>query len=189
MSNEFLGDRRVALEEAFFARENEALRQRLREMDAAKLKKEAFSAASGITDDVVIEKLASINIGSDTLAALALVPLVAVAWADGAIDDKERAAVFAKAADMGISKQDVSHRLFKGWLTARPSPELLAVWKEYIAALSSTLSDEARRTLKAEVMNRAREVAAAAGGFLSIGRKVSLSEDNVLTELDRAFGS
>ena len=29
------------------------------------------------------------------MAALALVPLIAIAWADGSIDDKERVAVFA----------------------------------------------------------------------------------------------
>ena len=33
MSNEILGDRRIALEEAFFARENAKLRQQLRDLD------------------------------------------------------------------------------------------------------------------------------------------------------------
>lgn len=188
MNNDFLGDRRFALEEAFFARENDVLRQRLRDLDAAKLKKEAFFAACGITDDTVIEMLESINIGSETLAALALVPLVMVAWADGTIDDQERATVLARAADKGLSKENVSYQLFEGWLAARPPSKLLAVWKEYTAALSSTLSDEARRNLKAEVMTHAREVAESAGGFLGIGRKVSASEENILIELDKAFG-
>jgi hypothetical protein len=62
MSNESLGNSRIALEEAFFARENEALRRRLKDMDESKRKKEALSAASGITDDAVLEKLAGLNI-------------------------------------------------------------------------------------------------------------------------------
>ena len=103
VSNEILGDSRVALEEAFFARENERLRQQLRDLDNTKRKKEALAAASGINNDVVLEKLAALNISSETVAALALVPLIAIAWADGSIDDKERAAVFAKAQEEGMS--------------------------------------------------------------------------------------
>jgi hypothetical protein len=61
---------RIALEEAFFARENERLRQRLRDLDNTKRKKEALAAASGITNDAVLEKLAALNISSETVAAL-----------------------------------------------------------------------------------------------------------------------
>ena len=97
MSNEILGDSRMALEEAFFARENAKLRQQLRDLDSTKRKKEALAAASGITNDTVLEKLAALNISSETVAALALVPLIAIAWSDGNIDDKERAAMLARA--------------------------------------------------------------------------------------------
>ena len=99
VSNEILGGSRIALEEAFFARENAKLRQQLRDLDDTKRKKEALSAASGIANDAVLEKLAALNISSETVATLALVPLIAIAWADGSIDDKERAAVFAKAQE------------------------------------------------------------------------------------------
>jgi len=51
MSEDFLGDRRSALEAEFFRKQDAALIKRLREMDDAKQKKDAFSAASGITDD------------------------------------------------------------------------------------------------------------------------------------------
>jgi hypothetical protein len=64
MSNEILGDPRKALEEAFFARENAKLRQQLRDLDNTKRKKEALAAASGITNDAVLEKLAALNISS-----------------------------------------------------------------------------------------------------------------------------
>ena len=63
MSNDMLGDRRKTMEEAFFARENEALRQRVREMNDTRRKKEALSAASGITHDAVLEKLAAQGAG------------------------------------------------------------------------------------------------------------------------------
>ena len=131
-----------ALEEAFFARENEALRRRLREMDETKRAKEALAAASGITDDAVLERLAALDISSETLAALSLIPLVAVAWADGSIDDKERAGVFSRAAEAGVGKGDVSHELFERWLTEPPPPALVAAWKDYVRAFAD--DDEPR---------------------------------------------
>jgi len=187
MSNEFLKDRRVALEESFFAKQNEALCRKLNEMDEARSKKEAFTAASGITDDVVIERLASLNIGSDTLAALSFVPLVAVAWADGSIDDRERSAVFSRAADQGLDKHNMGHQLLERWLAEKPPSDLFPAWKAYIAALSTTLSGEAKRTLRTEVLHPTRTVAEAAGGFLGVGRKVSVQENAVIKEIESAL--
>jgi tellurite resistance protein len=186
MSNEFLGDRRVALEEAFFSKENERLRQRLRDMDHARERKQALSAASGITDDAALDRLAALNIGSDTLAALSLVPLVTVAWADGDIDDKERRVLLSKASEMGLGQQDVSYQIFERWLAEPPPPSLLAAWKDYIGALAAALKPEERRALQHELLNRARAVAGAAGGFIGFGG-ISPSEAKVLKELEQTF--
>lgn len=187
MNNRILDDRRAALEDAFFAQQNDALLRKLREADAAKQTKAALSAVSGVTDDAVLEKLAALNIGSDTLAALALVPLMAVAWADGSIEDNERRAAFSRAAEAGLARQDVSHQLFERWLAEPPPAALLAAWKAYIGAFSATLSPEDRAAFKMEILDRARAVAEAAGGFLGIGRKISASEQRVLKELEAAF--
>jgi hypothetical protein len=187
VSKEFLGDRRAALEEAFFAKKDQELLQRLRELDKVRRTKEALSAASGITDELVLERVAALDLDSDTLAALSLVPLVAVAWADGSISDSERRSAFSRAAEMGLSRQDISHRLFERWLAEPPPPALLAVWKDYIKALSATRDGEGKDALREGVLSRARIVAEAAGGFLGIGGKISPAEERVLKELERAF--
>jgi len=186
VSNGSLGDSRIALEEAFFAREDAKLRQQLRDLDTTKRKREALAAASGITNEAVLDKFAALNISSETVVALALVPLIAIAWADGSIDDKERAAVLTKAEEEGVSRGDVSHQLFEGWLSERPAANLLAMWKDYVRALMETMSAEDRRFFKGRVLDRARGVAEAAGGVLGIG-KVSASEQKVLDELASAF--
>jgi hypothetical protein len=187
MSGNFMDDRRSALEEAFFAEQDAALRRRLREADAERSKKEALSAASGITDGAVLERLAALGIAGDTVAALSLVPLVAVAWADGAIDGRERGAVLAGAAEVGVGRQDVSHQLLDRWLAERPPPGLLAAWTDYARAVSATMDDEAKRALRAQLLGRTRKVAEAAGGVLGIGRKVSDAEEAVLRSLESAF--
>ena len=129
----------------------------------------------------MLEKLAALNIGSETVAALALVPLIAIAWSDGSIDDKERAAVFARAQEEGASQGDVSRELFERWLSERPPANLLAMWKDYVRALMETMSAEDRRFFKGRVLDRARGVAEAAGGFLGIGSKVSAAEQKIST--------
>jgi hypothetical protein len=189
MSEEFLGDRRKALEEEFFAKHNQQLLRQFRETTAAKAKHEALAAASGITDAAVLEQLAAVDLSSETVAALSLVPLVEVAWADGRLDDKERSALLAAAEHAGFSKDSASYLVLEEWFRERPSPKLLAAWKAYVAALSRTLDVQATQALKQDVLGRARQVAEAAGGFLGLGKRISSAEQAVLTELEQAFAS
>jgi hypothetical protein len=187
MSEEFLGDRRKALEEEFFAKQNQQLLRQLRETTAVRTQKEALAAALGITDDAVIEQLIALDLSSETLAALSLVPLVEVAWADGRLDTKEQSALLAAAEQTGLSKGSASYQLLDGWLKERPSPELLTAWKAYVATLSRALNVQDKEALKQDLLRRARAVAEAAGGFLGLGKKISSAEQAVLTELEQAF--
>jgi hypothetical protein len=187
MSEEFLGDRRKALEEEFFAKHNRQLLQQLRQTTAAGRQKEALAAATGITDAAVLEQLAALDLSSETLAALSLVPLVEVAWADGSLDAKEQSALLAAAEQTGLSKNSASYQLLEEWLREQPSPKLLETWKAYVAILSSTLNDQAKQALKQDLLGRARLVAEAAGGFLGLGKRISSAEQTVLTELEQAF--
>ena len=86
-----------------------------------------------------------------------------------------------------MSQGDVSHELFERWLSEQPPANLLAMWKDYVRALVETMSADDRRFVKGRVLDRARGVAAAAGGFLGIGGKVSASEQKVMDELASAF--
>ena len=184
MSNEVLGDRGKALEDMFFAKENEKYRQAQEEEEQAQSKKDALSTSSGITDDAVLEQLLALEIHSDTLAALALVPLVEVAWADGTMDDKERSAILSAAEDSGLSGDSAA--LLDGWLDRQPGSEVLSAWKDYVSALTESMDSVTRDKLKQELLRRARTVAESAGGILGIG-KISSEEEDKLEELARAF--
>jgi hypothetical protein len=97
MSSEFLGDRKKALEESFFAKQNAAVLERMREKRERDAAIEALSRTSNIADRAILEKLVELGIDAATWAALSLVPLVEVAWADGDVKAKEREAVLAAA--------------------------------------------------------------------------------------------
>lgn len=187
MSDRFLDDRRTGLEEAFFARQNEELRRRLVEADSKTDQRQALAAASHIQDPAVLDRLLALGLGAETLSALTLVPLVLVAWADGDLSDLERDAVMEAAAQEGIHPNAPGHAMLAGWLRTKPGPELVATWKDYVRGLATPLDLEARRELERHVMDKARQVADAAGGFLGLTSRISAAEREMLSDLSAAF--
>ena len=187
MSEEILGERKKALENEFFATENQRLLERLRKEREKLAVKEALAQASNIQDEVLLDRLVELEIGPDTWTALSLIPLVEVAWADGKLDDKERAAILEAAADTGVSPGKASYELLESWLASRPAAALLEAWAEYVVGIANRLDAEGKQTLRAEIMGGARSVAEAAGGILGFGNKVSDEEQAILDRLERAF--
>ncbi|MBS0642682.1 MAG: hypothetical protein JSS43_22685 [Proteobacteria bacterium] len=186
MSEAILDNRRRALENAFFVEHDRRLINRLAHDDAHRAEREAITAATGITDPVVIDQFVALDLRGSTLAALAVVPLVAVAWADGSVGERERAAVLAVAVELGFDTDSESFNLLEDWLMHEPPVELLSAWEAYTAAFISQLDEAGRTALHDEVVTRARAVAEAQGGFLSFGR-VSQSEEAVLRRLEAAL--
>lgn len=184
MSKEALKERKDALENEFFKRQNEKALEDLRAKKSAEEARSALSQASGVTDEAALDALTEVGITAETLAAMSLVPLVAVAWADGELDDSERAAIL-KAFHAKAS--DANGDLLEVWLTKRPDASLLEAWKLYMDSLLTELNADARKALQSQLMGGAREVAEAAGGFLGLGNKVSASEAAVLAELEACF--
>jgi hypothetical protein len=187
MTKEFLGERRAGLENAFFAQQDAILLRRLKDISDTEAEAAALSRASGITNEVVLEKLRNQNVTHDALTALSLAPMVIVAWADGKIDDKERSAILFGAEQAGLRKQSAGYQIFEGWLTRKPSSDLTETWKAYISAICPTLSEDDRQALKSELLGRAQIVAEASGDFLGLGYTVSAAEQAVLDDLDLAF--
>jgi hypothetical protein len=184
---QILADRRKALEEQFFARHERELVERVRHEAAEKERKEGLAEASGIRNAEVLDRLAALGLDAGTVAALGLVPLVEVAWADRELHDREREAVLRAAGDAGVSEGTAAHDLLTTWLDKHPGGDLLEAWKGYVGALGKSLDTAERQALRDSIMSRARSVAAAAGGFLGVGR-ISDVEEQKLAELEAAFG-
>lgn len=182
-----LDDRRRAMEEAFFAAQDRALIERMRKDAAAKDPRAALRDASGITDDALLDRVAALGLDAPGFAAMSLVPLVAVAWADGTLDAREREAVLSAASESGIAAGSPAHGLLSGWLASAPPASLIETWEATTRATAAGLDANARGTLHAQVMGRARRVAESAGGFLGLTSKVSNAESAVLRRLDAAF--
>lgn len=182
-----LGDRGRALEDEFFRRQEaaDAAERKLKQL--TETAKADIAAASGIQDAAVLDKLVELGIGAETLAAITLVPLVEIAWADGSMDPPEREAILRGAQEQGLEAGSAPRALLEDWLDHRPPPRLLAAWREYIGTLCEEMLPEQRNALKRDVLDRARRVAEAAGGFLGMGNKVSKEEEQVYKVLETAF--
>jgi hypothetical protein len=183
-SRDKLEERGRALDEAFYRSDPDPWRE-LRRSEAAAA--EALAEASGLADPALLARLAGLGIRAETLAALTLIPLVEVAWADGKMDAREKAAVLSGAESTGIDAGNPSHGLLRLWLDDPPAPDLVAVWREFIAAVCRELTPDERKRLRSKVVDRARRVAEAAGGILGLGSHVSAEEEAVLADLGRAF--
>jgi hypothetical protein len=179
--------RRNELEEKFFREKDMELIRAMREKTATMERKRALAEASGIEHDDLLDQLVQLEMCTETLAALSLVPLVAVAWADGQLHDKERDAVLTSAEQVGLEKGHAGHDMLVGWLGRKPDKKLISTWYDYVNALNASLSPEAKAELKEDLLDRARKVAEATGGLLGLGRRISKEEQGVLDELARAF--
>jgi hypothetical protein len=185
MSEGFLKTQQRALEEVFFAQQEEILLKRLREEDQRGRRREGIAASTGITDPEVLERLLALDLGPQTITALGLVPLLLVAWADGALDRAEADAVHRAAAETGLAGQAEALALLEHWLKAPPSAKLADAWRGYARAVLAALPAETRAAVARDLLASARMVAEAAGGFLGLGRRVSDAEAKALAELER----
>lgn len=175
------------LEDSFFLKEDKLLIERLQALRKLEESRNALARASGIHDQKVLDRLVELGVRPESVAPLALVPILEVAWADGKLDDEERRAVLRAAEARGIQPGDLEHQLMESWLARAPRPELLEAWQHYLAGLLPQLAPEQREELRRELLDGARAVAEASGGFLGLGRKISPAEAAVLERLDRAF--
>jgi alkylation response protein AidB-like acyl-CoA dehydrogenase len=103
MATKTLDDRRRALEDAFFLKENEKLLANLRANEERAEQRAALSATMKLSDEDVLDHLIDAGIRAETWLAISLVPLVEVAWRIAAGRDAAEEVAIAKhyASDAG----------------------------------------------------------------------------------------
>src|SRR5262245_44151021 len=171
-----------SLEDAFFARENAALLEAMRKKAAHKERQEALRQVMQNADDALLDRLLDLGVSAQTILAMMLLPLARVAWADGAIDAKEREAILKAAEERDIRPGSASHQLLQSWLVNKPSDAVNAAWKNYIGSMWGQLQPSERDEMRERLLVLARGVAEAAGGFLGLGT-IAAAEQAVLNDI------
>jgi hypothetical protein len=180
-------ERGRAMEDLYFIQKDQQLLEKLKAEMANEENRKALEKATGIHDPAVLDNMLAVDIRPESLLALSLIPLVAVAWADDSLENAEKQAILQAADIAGIDTGTVAHQTLDAWLTTKPSPELLTAWEGYVKSMKGILDPTVYGQFKAQVLDRAESVAKAAGGFLGLGNKISNVERAVLDRLSRAF--
>jgi len=180
MDHDALADRRRALENEFFAKRDRELIERMHE-------EREVADLSHIENPALVEELVALGITAKMLAAVGLIPLLAVAWADGRVDKAERVTILDAAADAGVDRGAEGYAMLEHWLEQPPEPGLFDAWKSYVAEIAKPLAPNLRHGLRDEVLRVARAVAEASGGFLGLGERISDQERAVLARIEDAF--
>lgn len=96
----------------------------------------------------------------ERLAALALAPLVEVAWADGVVTPAERQGVLEAARAIGVDQNsEFCRSTLRRWLHSPPPTEALAEWRRLLApTLAASLARAARKS-ESRLLDEAMKIA------------------------------
>lgn len=182
-------DAQKALGQAFFQGDARQYVQNLDLKLQERAARDDLRDATGIEDPAVLAELAGLGIRVDTLAALTLIPLIDVAWADGTMDAAERKAVLEGAIATGIQGGSTSYRLLEIWTEEEPPVDLRNAWAAFMREVCRELRADEIERMKQKILGRARDVAASAGSARNRSPHISPEEEASLASLAKAFES
>jgi hypothetical protein len=133
---------------------------------------------AGVADVATAERLRRLGFTDATVVLIRMMPLLAVAWADGHITDAEREAVISEARSYGIARDSAADRQLADWLMDAPSE---IVREAAVDILAGSILGDAKRVIAA-----CHTVASASGGAFGL-RKVSAPEQDVLDRITDAL--
>ena len=183
---EVFGDRRRALEDEYFHRQERELMEKLRQRGLEDATRRGMSERTGVADEEILRDLQALGYTPETVMLLHLVPLLQMAWAEGSVSDSERDLILEAARARGVDKDSAADRQLVAWLTDRPSEELFEKTLRAIGAILQLRSSEERDASEKDLVTRLTAIASASGGILGFG-KVSPQEQEVLARITQAM--
>jgi hypothetical protein len=185
-----LTERSRKSEEDYFRRKEQELVVKLRRKTEAQAHRKGLAEAIGLENEQILDVLREMGFDRATVVVLFLVPLLQVAWSDGSITDRERALILEAAHAHGVKEGTPAHDRLNEWLATRPPEQQFERALQVIRDLMIFQSTDARQTTTGKLLDACERIAAASGGFLGLGSKISSEEAAVLkrvtSEIERA---
>lgn len=174
-------------EDKYFQQAEQEARRKLREKlehSASELEEKQKIAQSVETDDLsVADRIKALGFDGDSARVFDLLPLVHVAWADGAIQKGERAAILRILEKRGIHPGTEAFRTVESLLEERPSDSYMKQSLAVLRELTGGLTERSQ-----EIVDLCIEVAASAGGFLGLGKRIGEDEKALIDEIIGQLG-
>jgi hypothetical protein len=179
--SDFLEPLRQAHEEEYFQRQNQELVAKLRERLATEKAAAGIGEASGVTDEALLEHLAKLGVTRETVPVLRLMPLLQVAWADGEIQDEERALLLGAADDAQLDGK--AREAFEAMIEKRPDPIYFEAALGFIRSLLLAMPEEQAEKAKGDLTSLSETIANATGGWFGIFGNKSSEEEGALAHI------
>jgi hypothetical protein len=183
MDKDIFKERERSLEEGYFRQHEAKLIEKLRERAKVDEIVEALAVKLQTDDPALLRRIMALGVTLDTGAAFLLAPLVQVAWAEGAVTDREREKVLRIATERGIDPSSPAYTQLQEWLRTRPADAVFDTAIETIKTGLSVLTPAERADRVKRIVDACREVASASGGLgrlLGLGTGVSSEEESIL---------
>ena len=149
------------LDAIFFSEGNQVVKcaiQMLKEFSPSD--RAAIAIASGIEDSILLVELEETGIPMETLTALRVVPLVAVAWSYGELSLKQRNALLTAVLEVtSLDWRGPVYYMLEQWLDELPNYYLTAAWKAFVGVLCTRLNGTVRDRLRLELIGCAQHFA------------------------------
>ncbi|MFK7896953.1 MAG: hypothetical protein AB8G23_14005 [Myxococcota bacterium] len=131
----------------------------------------------------------------EKLAALALAPLVEVAWADGQVTPAERQGVLEAAKRIGVDQHtEFCRSTLRRWLHESPPTEALERWRAMLAATLEESTSRAAKKSETRLLEEARRIAKMderpfePGSSVDASAGITEAEQRILDDLAAALG-
>jgi hypothetical protein len=177
-----------ASEEEYFRKKEKELIERLKKKTATEDHRKGMAEAIGLDNQQILDVLQEMGFDRSTVVLLFLFPLLQVAWSDGEVSGEERELILQAARTHGIEEGSAAYEKLTGLLRTQPAAVLFERALTVIHDLLRFQKGEPRQTLSTKLIDACERVAAASGGFLGIGSKVSAREKDVLGRVASAIG-
>jgi len=185
-----LAERSRMSEEDYFRRKEQELIDKLRKKTDAETHRKGLAEAVGLENEQIVDVLGEMGFDRATVVVLFLVPLLEVAWSDGSISDRERTLILEAAHAHGVREGTPAHAKLNEWLAAKPPEQLVGRALQVIRDIMAFQSTDARQATAGKLVDACERIAAASGGFLGLGSKISPEEAAVMkrvaSEIERA---
>ena len=187
MAKDIFRQRGMYLEEEYYRKKEFELLEKLKAVFQKKVDKESISKATGITNEVVLDRLVAMQLNGELMGAFQLYPLVEIAWADGDLSADEARSVLAAGEKQGLRPGTRAYRMLEDRLHKGPDPEARKIWFLYAEELKKVLSRDELDRVRHDLLERARGIVAATGHLerllIDVGgeRKVLKKVEEALT--------
>lgn len=171
------------LEDKYFHKKEQELIRKLKERAAKEASRRELSETLNISDEGILHALEELGYNRETMKVLHLFPLIAVAWADGSVSQKEREKILAAAAAHGIGEGTAAYGRLKEWLENRPDETTVSRTLKIIRDLMCFRPGAKPRGSAGDILALCEQVADASGGILGMVGRVSREERAVLRQV------